>query len=68
MGSEFQRNRCRFASEGVGLLQKEESNLKQTLNALEESFAKKEQLKKVETAAAKKSIGKRPATKRPLKK
>ncbi len=58
----------RFASEGVGLLRAKESNLKQTLNALEESFCKKEELKKVAKAAAKKNIGKRPAAKRPSKK
>ena len=58
----------RFASEGLGLLQAKESNLQQTLNALEESVAKKEELKKVAKAAAKKSIGKRPAAKRPSKK
>jgi len=58
----------RFASEGLGLLRGKESNLKQTLNALEKSFCKKEELKRVAKAAAKKSIGKRPAAKRPSEK
>ena len=58
----------RFASEGVGFVRAKESNFQQTLNALEESFCKKEELKKVAKAAAKKNIGKRPAAKRPSKK